>query len=106
MRTQQVDCTLGQVLDISASGMRVYTLLRPPKPGSRVALTIDSLDGPVDVGCGVAWTRRVGMFKHEVGLEFIDLPDFVRAALTRRARATSQNEVIRPSLEEFRNVQT
>lgn len=99
---QHIGCSLGPVLDLSASGMRVFTLLKPPKVSTNVVVILQSLDGPMDLTCTVAWTRRVGIFKHEVGLEFVDLPLHVQKALAGIARSVSHNEVIGPSVEELR----
>jgi len=102
VRCQDLHCTFGPVLDVSASGMRVTTALKPPKIGEMVATTLHSLDGPVELGCTVAWVRRAGLLRHELGLEFVDLPAFVRLALTRVARGCSQNEEVMPSVRELR----
>lgn len=98
---QGIDCALGPVQDLSASGMRVYALCKPPGVGTQFGMTLHTLDGPVDLGCTVAWIRRIGLNKHEVGLEFVDLPPFVRQSLARIARCASQNETVLPSLREF-----
>jgi hypothetical protein len=62
-----LSCNLGRVLDISAGGMRIITrkvprgfvdvhLVGHPLPGSLKAVR--------------QWSRRLGWFRHEVGLRF------------------------------------
>ncbi len=94
VRCIDIACTLGAVLDISASGARVGISGRPPSVGSTIPVTITGLDGAVDFCGQVMWTRRRGLFKFEVGIQWKDLTPIMRQALVRLARAASQNESV------------
>lgn len=66
-------CNLGQILDLSATGLRVRRRWRM-RPGSAwtIGLKGHAIGGPL-IG-RVAWCRRIGFFQYEVGVEFLD-PD-------------------------------
>ncbi len=94
VRCQEIRCSLGDVVDISASGMRCRTRIKPPK--NRVfAIVIDGLGDPITVGAKAVWTKRVGLFSREVGLVFeIISPESIQG-LQRLARAAAHNEFFR-----------
>ena len=92
---QEVACTLGTVLDLSASGMRVLCASKPPAIGATVTTTLQTLDGPVNLEAIVVWTRRTSIFKVQAGLEFRNLTPEIRRALTALARTAAQNETVR-----------
>ena len=79
---EQLASSLGPVLDLSSGGMRVLTT-RPPRPEER--LTVRLLSGAVclDLACHVAWWRRLGFRRHEVGLTFLDVNEDVARMLSR-----------------------
>jgi hypothetical protein len=74
IRCEDVECTLGSVLNVSASGLLVRTGLRAPKAGSVIALQVRTFDGGFDVQAQVAWSKMDGLLNRQIGLEFIDLP--------------------------------
>jgi hypothetical protein len=87
---EQLACSLGPVLDLSTGGMRVLATRPPP---AEDALIVRLLGGTVclDLPCRVAWSRRLGFRRHEVGLSFTDLDGEVvrllsRISLDHRAR--------------------
>jgi len=87
---EQLGSSLGPVLDLSAGGMRVLATRPPPAEES---LVVRLLSGTVclDLPCRVAWSRRLGFRRHEVGLTFTDLDGDVvrmlsRISLDHRAR--------------------
>ena len=65
----ELHCSLGQVMDISLTGMRV-TCRRMPK--KVVAFDLNTAVAPMPVCAKVAWAKRVGFRKYEVGLHFLD----------------------------------
>ena len=65
----ELHCTLGQVMDISSTGMRV-TCRRMPKEVVEFELNTDV--DPMPVRAKVAWAKKMGFRKYEVGLHFID----------------------------------
>lgn len=86
VRTLDVQCSLGEVVDISASGMRVCGRGKPVLPqGVATTITLATPAGMLAVDIGVAWVRRVGLRGWEMGLEFIavtpDVIEGVRAVL-------------------------
>jgi len=91
---RDVECSLGTLLDLSASGMRVRTSGKPPAIGSLFATTLEGLDGPMLVGGVIMWTKRAGFLKFEVGIEFREVTPAMKQTLTRLARSSSQNETI------------
>jgi len=97
VRCLDIECTFGDIMDLSASGMRLRTNQRPPTVGGSFATTIIGLDGPVEFTGVVVWTKRAGFFKFEVGIEFRELSAQMRTALARLARASAHNETMRPA---------
>ncbi len=72
VRTLDVQCSLGEVTDISASGMRVCGRGKPSLPqGVATTITLATPAGMLAVEIGVAWVRRVGFRGWEMGLEFV-----------------------------------
>ena len=100
---QEVQCSLGEVLDLSTTGMRVQTKLKHDlKVGQTFGMVLQSLDGPVNVAATVAWIRKVGWGKHQLGVRFVDPDPALRKAIGALARSVASNEVVRPDIEHFR----
>ncbi len=77
-----LECSLGPILDLSTGGMRLLSTRN--LHGKVVArLTVDQLD--LKIPCQVAWTKKIGFRRHEIGLTFIDLEDGVSSLLARIA---------------------
>ena len=71
---ETVCCALGDVLDVSASGMRVLCDGKPPvKPGGVLPMRLKFSDGTLQVATQVRWCKRRGLRKHEIGLQFVQL---------------------------------
>jgi len=70
---------LGVVVDISAGGMRVLASRR--YHGERKIRLLHT-DGELRLKATVVWTRRLGLWRHEVGLRFINLDAATAAKLT------------------------
>lgn len=98
---QDVSCSLGKVLDLSASGMRVMTGEKLPLDEC-LTFSIGSADEMFPVCGRVVWTKRSGFFKRETGIRFERLPEATIAALRRLARAASYNETIRQDIDAAR----
>lgn len=96
---QDIRCSLGVVLDISASGMRVRSGTKPPLGGQQLTLTLETLDACVLIPATVVWSRRSGLFRHDLGLEFGELSKDVRGLLCQLARAAAYNESLVPRHE-------
>jgi hypothetical protein len=76
---QALTCNLGQVLDISAGGMRVITKRVPRRPVN-IQLAGHALPGPLTAV--TQWSKRKGFFCHEVGLKFENVTPQVAKHLT------------------------
>ena len=66
----ELHCSLGRVMDISSTGMRV-TCRRVPKE-KWVSVDLNTTVDPVPVQVEVVWARRLGFRKYEVGLQFME----------------------------------
>ena len=75
----QLKCNLGRVLDLSSGGVRL--LSRHKLRGAHEIQLFDNDDG-VRIKATVTWSKRQGMWKHEIGLEFLNVPSDVAAKLT------------------------
>jgi hypothetical protein len=89
IRLNDITSSLGQVIDLSASGMRVSCQSKPPAIGAVINTVLNTLEGPMDLKVCVVWTRRVGWTRVEVGLEFRELTAEQGSALTRLAHGAS-----------------
>jgi hypothetical protein len=90
VRCEDVECTLGSVMNISASGLLVRTGLRSPRVGSVVVLKVRTFDGGFDVQTRVEWSKMDGLLHHRVGLEFIDLTPEGRRVLLLAVHASAR----------------
>ena len=73
---EDVTCDLGPVLDLSSGGMRVRCR---QAPSGIFPVRLCGLGGELVVRAQVAWVKRNGLFKREVGLQFLDVtPDIAR----------------------------
>ncbi len=62
--------SLGQVLDLSAGGMRVLTR-KPPK--GEIHIELRGLGDTITLVAQVAWSKKIGLLKYEVGLVFLNV---------------------------------
>lgn len=88
LHTDDLDCSLGRVADITGSGMRmIYAKGELPKIGDVQSYTFsDGTDTVTVTGC-VKWVRKGSAFSRqgEAGIEFVKLDQGVRDALVRLA---------------------
>ncbi len=77
---EQLVCDLGPVLDLSAGGMRVLST-RPLLGMKDVGLR--GGDFSVKLSTKVAWSRRLGFRRHEIGLTFLDIDEELATMLAR-----------------------
>ncbi len=99
VRLEEAQVSLGRVLDLSRSGMRVRTTrhIKPTDPPMIVRFR--TLEGErLAVQCKVAWVARHGMFKRHAGLEFQGLDDHQAARLAELARTAASNSTIQHSI--------
>ncbi len=98
LHMQDIRCSLGTLLDLSASGMRLKARGTIPKTGQIFTVTLQSVDGPVLVGCRIRWWRKCGMITKEVGVEFVDPTPAICADLGRLAQRAAHNESVRQEI--------
>jgi hypothetical protein len=89
--TEDVSCSIGEILDLSASGMRVMTKFKLPDEGAVFVVTIFTPDGPLAMLSRVKWIRKAGFFKREAGLEFFDPGPRTRQVLAQLAGRVAYN---------------
>lgn len=90
VKCSHLSCTLGRVLDISASGLRVGGTGFGPGKGSVVSIQIIGPEERVPVQAKVVWLKR-RLFRFEAGLEFTALSASARRSIAEIARMTSSN---------------
>ncbi len=74
LRCELMSCDLGEVADISASGMRVKSKRKPPVTvGERMKLAIHTDGVRTVIMAEVVWLKKQGWFRHELGLRFLDV---------------------------------
>lgn len=73
----KVKCTLGDVLDLSAGGMRVACTGKPAlKEGNAASIKLRTSAGLEPVNARCCWVRRAGLFKgFQIGLKFIGITE-------------------------------
>ncbi len=89
---QGVDCSVGDVIDLSASGMRIITRFKLPEKGEVFVVTIETMQGPLAVLSRVRWSKRKGLFQREAGLEFFDVGPRSRSLLCELAGRVTYND--------------
>lgn len=89
---QDITCSIGDVLDLSASGMKVRTRYKLPGEGNVFVITLVTADGPLAILSRVRWIKRSGLFMREAGLEFFDLGPKSRQVLQALAGRAAYNE--------------
>ena len=100
---QHVDCSLGAVLDLSSSGMKLQCKTKPPiEVGTPFSMVLIGLDGPVPVTCKAMWIRKSGWRAFEAGVMFLEMTPELRAAVADLARSVCMNETIMPDIERLR----
>jgi hypothetical protein len=86
LKQGSLQSSLGPVIDLSRSGMRVRTTRR--LRGIR-AVVLFNRNGPhLNVRARVVWSKRIGFRKHVAGLEFIDPPHNMLRELTKLGTTT------------------
>ncbi len=84
----RVRCGLGEVLDLSAAGMRVFASRKPKlKPDRSYRLRVQSDVGECEVVAKLVWSHRLGFRKHLLGLRFVEMQEETRRQLNDLARS-------------------
>lgn len=94
VRCELVRCSMGEVLDISAGGMRVFRRNRPgPHAGDTVVVTIAALGREIKTPVRIGRVDCLGLFHVEVGLEFVEITAPLREALNEIARSSATSSI-------------
>lgn len=92
VRAQTINCELGTVLDLSASGVRVRHKGRLKlRIGDQMAVSIRSGAFRTHVDARIIWLKKIGFRTFELGLEFVDLCPEAKKELLLLARSAPQN---------------
>lgn len=98
LKCELVSSTLGEVVDISGSGMRVRSPGKPPiRTGQQFDLTVSGLGEQIHLPVKCVWIRRIGLFKREIGLAYGELPDETRSRLSKLAHLAAVKTVVTPT---------
>ncbi len=97
LRCNMLECTLGEVIDISAAGMRVRHKGSPRfAVGDVIALSLVFASAEVRLETRVVWMRRIGFRRHEIGFEFCGIDPQTRDGLIEIARCATKLASFRP----------
>ena len=75
----RLGCSIGRVIDLSGGGLRIR---RSTRLSSQMDVKLWTAKRQITVPAKVAWVRRIGFRKYEVGLEFRDLTPDTRKDLS------------------------
>ena len=107
-QTIGLNCDVGEVVDLSATGMKVSCARKPAiARGDVVTFSIRSATQRLVVMGRVAWTRRQGLRAHTIGVQFLNLKPGVPEALVEFAlhgfvaprQASTRSSPVRASVE-------
>ena len=79
VHVKQLKCNLGRVLELSSGGVR---LLSRRKLRGRHEIKLFDSDVGLRIEAEVKWSRRHGLWKHEIGLQFPNVPSDIATKLT------------------------
>jgi hypothetical protein len=100
LKCSMAHCTLGEIMDLSAGGMRVITRVKL-KSAQRESATLITQHGALPVTFIVRWARRTKLFWFEAGVEFVDLDDRSKRLLNEFARVACETNHVRMGLDDF-----
>lgn len=95
LRTAEVTCSIGEVLDMSATGMKVFRRgRRAVCEGDRFTLTLKYRHFALPVDVRVVRILKRGFRKYELGVAFEEINPRIKAKLTDLARLASDQLVL------------
>lgn len=86
IRSKDLNTRLGEVQDLSASGLRLIGEVQPPENGSILHLDITHPEGSVRVKALVVWQSQIEDGRFEIGLSFEDVNPTTQAGIVKVAR--------------------
>ncbi len=88
MRCNNVETSIGPVLDFSATGMRILSKREVRlEEGESLLVRIESAFDPITVPVVVRWSRKLGWRRYETGVQFVELTDEAKRVLADIARS-------------------
>lgn len=96
---QYIYSSLGEIVDLSASGARVRVKGSLPITGGQCfTMKLMGLNGETIVSCKAIWIAKRGWRKHEVGVQFFDLTPEARKIIAEIGRSAANNESMHVNL--------
>lgn len=77
---ETLQCSLGEVLDLSATGMRV---IARKVPKGTFSISVEGISENLRIECEVMWSKRKSFWKHEIGLRFVNVDRAITEKLTK-----------------------
>jgi hypothetical protein len=87
-----LQCSLGQICDLSRTGMRVRTRRLPD--ASLVYMQLSDGQNSLRLKAEVVWVNKLGFRKYEVGLQFLSLSTQELATVSRMAMYNRYNRTM------------
>ena len=94
LKCTMAHCTLGEIQDISAGGMRVMARSRPVI-GQTIETVLLTQHGALPIKCSVRWCKRVRFFWYELGVMFSEVDAPTRRVISEFARIAADGEMVR-----------
>lgn len=93
LRVAEVQCSLGQVQDVSPAGLRVRCRAgRLVSVGQSLTMTLGTPVGLLSVKAVVVWSRRLGLRHGEVGLALVEMDEDVKRGMMAIAQGCASSE--------------
>lgn len=93
---ERIKTSLGEILDFSSTGMRLYSSFLGPKKGGNYAITVFGPDDTFVISGKVVWVRKVGLFAREIGFEYYGLDERAREGIGSLAQYSMKYEMGEP----------
>lgn len=79
-------------MDASPAGLRIRLYEKMPiEEGQKLHLKFAPGDDVFEIEVQVTWVAKRGLFKHEIGVKFLDTSPAMRKALNRMAQESAHN---------------
>ncbi len=92
LETESLSCDRGEILDLSKTGARLRTRW-PWKEGRIRTVTVVAHEYVVTVEARCVWAVKDGLFKHTIGLHFVNVPVEKQTRLEDVARMFASREL-------------
>ncbi len=94
MPQEYLNCSLGEVVELGADGMRVYCAKAPKD--KEITVTIEDADLDREIRAEVTWSKKISGRKHDVGLKFLGLTTSEQQRILRTAMQHRKVAVMSP----------